>query len=59
MHLCPDDDCHEESEPFELLSGESIEFLGKLGPLEGDHLAITNFRFFAGQRNGFYSVSHS
>ena len=49
-----DADCPEDLEPFALLSGENIEFMGRS---EGNYLVISNYRFFATLEDGFYSVS--
>ena len=50
-----DDNCPCDAEPFSPLNGESIEYMG---PLQDDFLiAISNYRLFATQEDGFYSVS--
>ena len=50
-----DDDYLQDREPFPLISGESIEYIGYL---YDDHIVVvSNYRLFATGPNGFYSVS--
>ena len=49
-----DEDFPFDSEPFSQLNGESIEYMGLL---QDDFIiAISNYRLFATQEDGFYSV---
>ena len=51
----PDDDCPAYvGPPFDLLSGENVEYVGCP---DGDFIIISNYRFFAAQKKGFYNVS--
>ena len=51
-----EDGCGEDLEPFQLLSGENIEYIGNI---QGDFIiAVSNYRLFATQVDGFYSVSY-
>jgi len=54
--LTPDDDCPVyDGTPFDLLSGENVEYVGRP---DGEFIIIiSNYRFFAEQKNGFYNVS--
>ena len=50
-----DENCPCDAEPFRPLAGESIEFMG---PVRDDYIiAISNYRLFATEEEGFYSVS--
>lgn len=56
LSLTPDDDCPVyDGTPFDLLSGENVEYVGRP---DGEFIIIiSNYRFFAAQKNGFYNVS--
>ena len=50
-----DEDYLYDTEPFSQLNGESIEYMGLL---QDDFIiALSNYRLFATQEDGFYSVS--
>ena len=54
MTIVTDENCPYDSEPFNHLKGESIEYMGLL---QDDFIiAISNYRLFATQEDGFYSV---
>ena len=54
LHIHVDENCPYDVEPFRLLSGESIEFMGLLH--DEYVIAISNYRLFTTQEDGFYSV---
>jgi myotubularin-related protein 3/4 len=49
-----DKGCSPTVQPFPSLNGEAIEFIGLLGT--NNHIAISNYRFFASRDDGFYNV---
>lgn len=49
-----DENCPYDAEPFHQLNGESIEYMGLLH--DDFIIAISNYRLFATQDGGFYSV---
>lgn len=49
--------CTYQEVPFALLSGENVEYMGRLE--EAELLYLTNYRLLATHRDGIYSVSSS
>lgn len=49
-----DKGCPATVQPFTLLSGEALEYIGLLA--EDCYIAISNYRFFVSRQNGFYNV---
>ncbi len=54
-YLSSDDVSLKDQEPFPLLLGENIEFIGC--SCDEQVIAMTNYRLFATVANGFWSVS--
>ena len=54
VNFVSDEDCPYDAEPFRQLNGESIEYMGLLQ--DNFIIAISNYRLFATQEDGFYSV---
>ena len=49
-----DKGCPATVQPFPLLSGEALEYIGLLA--EDSYIAISNYRFFVSRQNGFFNV---